>query len=76
MEPLQEQVAEVITEVVEANIYMEQTHTECAGLINNEIAVQTVDTLKEKNAQAQMQAVKLREKFQAITREVDEAHKG
>jgi len=44
-------------------------------LINNEIAMQIVDTLKEKTVQDQMQETKLREKFQEITREINEAHK-
>jgi uncharacterized coiled-coil DUF342 family protein len=35
-----------------------------------------VDTLKEKTTQAQTQAAELKEKFQAITREIDEANKG
>jgi uncharacterized coiled-coil DUF342 family protein len=76
MEPLQERVAEVIAQAEEAKTYMAQTQAECAGLISDEIAVQTVDTLKEKTVQAQTQATELREKFQAITREIDEAHKG
>jgi hypothetical protein len=45
-------------------------------LINDDISVQTVDTLKEKTVQAQTQATKLKEKFQVITRKIDEAHKG
>jgi hypothetical protein len=45
-------------------------------LVSDKIAVQTVDTLKEKTAQAQTQATELKEKFQAITREIEEAHKG
>jgi predicted nucleic acid-binding Zn-ribbon protein len=76
MEPLQERVAEVIAQAEEAKTYMAQTQAECAGLISDEIAVQTVDTLKEKTVQAQTQAMELKEKFQAITREIDEAHKG
>jgi hypothetical protein len=55
---------------------MAQTQAECAGLINDEIAFQIIDTLKKKTTQAQTQATKLKEKFQAITREIDEAHKG
>jgi predicted nucleic acid-binding Zn-ribbon protein len=76
MEPLQERVAEVIAQEEEAKTYMAQTQAECTGLISDEIAVQTVDTLKEKTMQAQTQAVELKEKFQAITREIDKAHKG
>jgi ppGpp synthetase/RelA/SpoT-type nucleotidyltranferase len=45
-------------------------------LINNKIAAQIVDTLKEKTVQAQTQATKLKEKFQEITKEIEEAHKG
>jgi hypothetical protein len=44
-------------------------------MVNNVIAVQVLDTLKEKTAQAQTQAMKLMEKFQVITREIDKRHK-
>jgi hypothetical protein len=44
--------------------------------MSGEIAVQKVETLKEKTTQGQTQATKLKEKLQAITREIDEAHKG
>jgi hypothetical protein len=76
MEPLQERVAEVIAQAEEAKTLIAQTQAECVGLINDEIAVQIVDTLKEKTAQVQTQAAELKEKFQAITREIEEAHKG
>ena len=76
MEPLQERVAEVIAQAEEAKKYMAQNQAECAGLISDKIAVQTIDDFKEKIVQAQTQAAELREKFQAITREIDEAQKG
>jgi hypothetical protein len=55
---------------------MAQTQAECARMVSDEIAVQILDALKEKTAQAQTQATKLREKFQAITKEINEANKG
>jgi hypothetical protein len=45
-------------------------------MFNEEIAMQVLDALKEKNAQAQTQATELMEKFQAIARDIDKAHKG
>jgi hypothetical protein len=39
-------------------------------LISNEVAVQVVDTIKEKTAQALTQATELKEKFQTITKEI------
>jgi hypothetical protein len=60
MEPLQERVAEVIAQAEEAKTHIAQTQAECAGLISDEIAVQIVDTLKEKTAQAQTQATSSR----------------
>jgi hypothetical protein len=62
--------------VEEAKMNMAQTQAECARMVSDEIAVQVLDTLKEKTVQAQMQATKLTEKFQAIAREIDEAHQG
>jgi hypothetical protein len=50
MEPLQERVAEVLAQAEEAKTQIAQTQAECAGLISNEVAVQTVDTIKEKTA--------------------------
>jgi FtsZ-binding cell division protein ZapB len=44
-------------------------------LINNEVAIQVVDTIKEKTVQAWTQVEELKEKCQAITKEVDEAQK-
>jgi peptidoglycan hydrolase CwlO-like protein len=76
MEPLQEWVAEVLAQAEEAKEHIAQTQAECVELISDEIAVQIVDTLKEKTAQAQTQATELKEKFQAITKEIEEAHKG
>jgi hypothetical protein len=54
---------------------MAQTQAECAGMIIDEIAVQVLDTLKEKTVQAQMQEKELTEKFQEIAGEIEEAHK-
>jgi hypothetical protein len=38
--------------------------------VSDKIAVQIVDTLKEKTAKVQAQAAEPQEKFQAITREI------
>jgi chromosome segregation ATPase len=75
MEPLQERVAEVLAQAEEAKTQIAQTQEECAGLISDEVAVQVVDTIKEKTAQAQTQAAELKEKFQTITKEIEEAQK-
>jgi hypothetical protein len=74
MEPLQEWAAEVIAQVEEEKMNMAQTQAECAGMVNDEIAVQVLDALKEKTVQAQTQAMELTEKFQEIAREIDEVH--
>jgi uncharacterized coiled-coil DUF342 family protein len=76
MEPLQERVAEVLAQEEEAKTQIAQTQEECVELVSDEVAVQIVDTLKEKTVQAQTQATELKEKFQAITKEIEEAHKG
>jgi hypothetical protein len=55
---------------------MAQTQEKFARMVNDDIAVQVLDALKEKTVQAQMQSTKLMEKFQAIAREIDEARKG
>jgi hypothetical protein len=52
MEPLQEWVVEVLAQGEEAKTQIAQTQAECVELISNEIAVHTVDTLKEKTMQA------------------------
>jgi hypothetical protein len=52
MEPLQERVAEVLEQEEEAKTHIAQTQQECEGLISDEVAVQVVDTIKEKTAQA------------------------
>ena len=75
MEPLQEQVVEVLLHEEEAKTQIAQTHAKCAGLITNEVVVQVVDTIKEKTVQAQTQATQLKEKFQTITKEIEEAQK-
>jgi hypothetical protein len=75
MEPLQEQVAEVLAQAEEAKTQIAQTQEECAGLLSDEVAVQVVDTIKEKTVQALTQATRLKEKFQMITKEIEEAQK-
>jgi hypothetical protein len=44
-------------------------------LLSNEVAVQVVDTIKEKTTQALTKAAELKEKFQTITKEIEEAQK-
>jgi hypothetical protein len=55
---------------------MTQTQAECERMVSDQIAVQVLDALKEKTAQAQTQAMELTNKFQVIARDIDEAHKG
>jgi hypothetical protein len=50
MEPLQERIVEVIAWEEEAKTYMAHVEEKCARLINNDIAVQALDALKEKIA--------------------------
>jgi hypothetical protein len=76
MEPLEEQISEVLTQAEESKEHIAQTQAECMELISDEIAGQIVDTLKEKTAQAQTEATELKEKFQEITKEIEEEHKG
>jgi hypothetical protein len=57
MEPLQEQEEEVIAQAEEEKMNMAQTQEECAGMVNDDIAVQVLDALKEKTKQAQTQAI-------------------
>jgi hypothetical protein len=75
IEPLQERVAEVLAQAEAARTQMAQTQAECAGLLSDEVAVQVVDTIKEKTAQALIKAAELREKFQMITEEIEAAQK-
>jgi uncharacterized coiled-coil DUF342 family protein len=75
MEPLQERAAEVIAQAEDTKKNMAQTQAECTEMINDEIAVQVLDALREKTVQAQTQAKELTEKFQALAGEIEEAHK-
>jgi hypothetical protein len=63
MEPLQEWVAEVLAKAKESKSHIAQTQAKCMELISEEIAVQIVDTLKERTTQVQTQATTLKEKF-------------
>jgi hypothetical protein len=75
MEPLQEWATEVIVQEKEAKKNMAQTQAECVEMINNKIAMQVLDTLREKTMQAQTQAKELIAKFHALTGAVEEVHK-
>jgi hypothetical protein len=44
-------------------------------LINDEVEIQFVGTIKEKTAHALTQTIELKEKFQMITKEIEEAQK-
>jgi hypothetical protein len=50
MEPLQEQVVEGLTQAEEDKTQIAQIQADCAILINNKVAVQVVDRIKEKTA--------------------------
>jgi hypothetical protein len=63
MELLQEREVEVIVQEEEAKKKMAQIQGECAEMINKEVTVQVVDTLREKTMQAQTQVKELTEKF-------------
>jgi hypothetical protein len=43
--------------------------------MSEEVAAQTVDTIKEKTAQALTKATELQEQFQTITKEIEEAQR-
>jgi hypothetical protein len=43
--------------------------------LSDEVVVQVVDTIKEKTAQALTKEAELKEKFQTITKEIEEARK-
>jgi hypothetical protein len=75
MEPLQEQVAEVIAQAEEEKKNMEKIQLECAQMINEEVTTQVVDTLKENTTQVQTQTKELIEKFQTLAGVVEEVHK-
>jgi peptidoglycan hydrolase CwlO-like protein len=51
MELLQEWVEEVLAQAEESKAHIAQTQEKCMELISIEIAVQIVDTLKEKTTQ-------------------------
>jgi hypothetical protein len=42
-------------------------------LLSDEVAVQVIDTIKEKTTQALKKVAELKEKFQTITKEIEEA---
>jgi hypothetical protein len=52
---------------------MEETQGECIGLLSDEVAIHVVETIKEKTMQALKKAAELKEKFQMITEEIEEA---
>jgi hypothetical protein len=76
IELLQAWVVEILAQIEEDKTQISQTQAECAKLIGDKIATHIVDTLKEKTTQPQTQAENLKEKFQAITKEIEETHKG
>jgi hypothetical protein len=54
---------------------MAQTQVEFTGLLSNKVVIQVVETIKEKTAQALTKAGEVKEKFQLITKEINEAQK-
>jgi hypothetical protein len=42
---------------------MAQTQAKCVGMVNDDIVVKLLDTLKEKTAQTQMQPKEIMDKF-------------
>jgi hypothetical protein len=75
IEPLQEQVAAILAQAEGAKTQIAQTQAECARLLSDEVTVQVVDTIKKKTAQALTKARELKEKFQTITKKIEEAQK-
>jgi hypothetical protein len=64
-----------VSKAKESKSHIAQTQAKCMELISEEIAVQIVDTLKERTTQVQTQATTLKEKFQEITKDIEEAQK-
>jgi hypothetical protein len=56
MEPLQEQEKNIIAHAEEAKTNLARTQAECARMVNDDIALQVLDALKENTYQAQTQA--------------------
>ena len=75
IEPLKERVAEVLAQEEGARKQIAQTQLECIGLMSEEVETQTINTIKEKTAQALTKAIELQEKFQTITKEIEEAQR-
>ena len=75
IEPLQKWVEEILAQEEGDKTQIAQTQTECARLLSNRVAVQVVDTIKEKTVQAVTKVVELKEKFKMITKEIEEAQK-
>jgi hypothetical protein len=66
MEPLQEWEEEVIGQVEDTKKDIAQTQVECEEMINNEIEVLVLDTLRENIMQDQTQSKELTKKFHAL----------
>jgi hypothetical protein len=75
IEPLQEQVAEVLTHADANRAQMVQTHAKCIGLLSDEVVIQVVKTIKEKTVQALTTTTELRGRFQMITEEIEATQK-
>jgi hypothetical protein len=61
-----------MAQVEESKTQIAETQEECAEWISEEIAVQIVETLKQKTVQAQTQSTDIKDKFQTVTREIRE----
>ena len=75
IEPLQERVAKILAQAEGDKKNIAQTQAECVGFLRNEVVVQVVDTIKENTMQALTKVVELKEKFQMITKEIEESQK-
>jgi hypothetical protein len=75
MDPLQEKVAEVLAQAEEAKTQIAQTQKDCVGLLSDKVAVQVMETIKDKTVQALTQIAELNEKFHTITKDIEEAQK-
>jgi hypothetical protein len=54
---------------------MEQNQKNCTKMINDDIAVQVLDALREKTVHTQTQAKELTKKFKALVGDIEEVHK-
>jgi hypothetical protein len=73
VEPLQEQAAQMITQLEEEKKSMAQAHIESATLIHEDITAQSVEALTGKVMQVKMRGRELAEKFQILETTIEGA---